>query len=65
MDGDGWSNEMENLCGEDPQDSSSVPADTDGDGLVTTSIATMTMTHSSTLTRSCVILTHLMHHLYH
>ena len=33
MDGDGWSNEMENLCGEDPQDASSVPADTDGDGL--------------------------------
>ena len=33
MDGDGWSNEMENLCGEDPQDASSTPVDTDGDGL--------------------------------
>ena len=33
MDGDGWSNEMENLCGEDPQDASSSPVDTDGDGL--------------------------------
>jgi predicted flap endonuclease-1-like 5' DNA nuclease len=33
MDGDGWSNEMENLCGEDPTDASSTPIDTDGDGL--------------------------------
>ncbi len=33
MDGDGWSNEMENLCGEDPVDASSTPIDTDGDGL--------------------------------
>ena len=33
MDGDGWSNEMENLCGEDPVDASSTPTDTDGDGL--------------------------------
>ena len=33
MDGDGWSNEMENLCGEDPQDASSTPIDTDGDSL--------------------------------
>ena len=33
MDGDGWSNEMENLCGEDPQDASSTPIDTDGDYL--------------------------------
>ena len=33
MDGDGWSNEMENLCGEDPADAASTPIDTDGDGL--------------------------------
>ena len=33
MDGDNWSNEMENLCGEDPTDASSTPIDTDGDGL--------------------------------
>ena len=33
MDGDGWSNEMENLCGEDPLDASSTPIDTDGDNL--------------------------------
>ena len=33
MDGDGWSNEMENLCGEDPQDASSTPIDTDNDGV--------------------------------
>jgi hypothetical protein len=33
MDGDGWSNEMENLCSEDPQDATSTPIDTDGDGL--------------------------------
>jgi hypothetical protein len=33
MDGDGWSNEMETLCGEDPADASSTPIDTDGDNL--------------------------------
>ena len=33
MDGDGWSNEMENLCGEDPQDASSVPAELMGTAL--------------------------------
>jgi len=33
MDGDNWSNEMEDLCGEDPIDASSTPIDTDGDGL--------------------------------
>jgi hypothetical protein len=33
IDGDSWSNDMENLCGEDPTDSSSTPIDTDGDGV--------------------------------
>ena len=33
IDGDTWSNEMEILCGEDPQDASSTPLDTDDDNL--------------------------------
>jgi len=32
-DQDGWSDELEGLCGADPDDDGSVPADNDGDGL--------------------------------
>ena len=31
-DGDGWSNDMENLCGTDPSNSTDYPLDTDNDG---------------------------------
>ena len=33
IDGDDWSNDMEYDCGSDPLDNSSVPNDTDNDGL--------------------------------
>ena len=32
-DGDGWYDSMENLCGTDPYDNTSVPQDTDADGI--------------------------------